>query len=94
MSGGKKKYPKKRTYSESELSKAIHDAGDEAVKRILIICIAAASDMFDMNEDQLEKFMDTMQRYINYQKDGLIDMAEYSKSLYKKTGVDIRLERW
>ena len=94
MSSGKKKYKKPRTYAESEVKRAVKEAGDEAVKRILLICIAAASDMFNLDDNQLEQFMGTMQRYIEYQKDGLIDLAEYSKTIEKKTGISITLSRW
>lgn len=94
MSSGKKKHKKQRMYAESEVKRAIRESSDEAVKRIMLICIAASDDMFKMNDEQLTTFMEIMQRYINYQKDGLIDLAAYSESIEKKTGISITLSRW
>ena len=94
MSSGKKSYPKKRTYSEGELRRAVKEASDQAVKRILLLCIVAARDEFNLDEDGTVGFMDTMQRYINYQQSGLVSLDDASKSLKKNTGIDLRLSRW
>ena len=94
MSSGKKLYPKKRTYSEGELRRAVKEASDQAVKRILLLCIVAARDEFNLDEDGTVSFMDTMQRYINYQQKGLVSLDDASKSLKKNTGIDLRLTRW
>ena len=94
MSSGKESYPKKRTYSEGELRRAVKEASDQAVKRILLLCIVAARDEFNLDEDGTVSFMDTMQRYINYQQSGLVSLDDASKSLKKNTGIDLRLSRW
>lgn len=94
MSSGKKKHPKKRTYSEGEVRRAIKEAADNAVARIMLICIVAARDEFDMDEDKLVQFMNTMQRYIGYANDGLVDMNAFSETLKNSTGIDLRLKRW
>lgn len=91
MSSGKKKYPKKRTYSEGELKKAVRKATEESVARLLLLCIVAARDEFDMDEEQTVKFTDTMKRYIEYEDAGLIDMKAASESLKKRTGIDLRI---
>lgn len=93
-SGKKKKVQKKRTYSEGEVRRAIKEAADNAVARIMLICIVAARDEFDMDEDKLVQFMNTMQRYIGYANDGLVDMDAFSKTLKNSTGIDLRLKRW
>lgn len=94
MSGGKKKRPKARMYSESELRREIRNAKDEAVKTILLLCIVAARDEFNPDADKTVQFMQTMSRYINYEKEGLIDLSVASDSLKKHTGIDLRLSRW
>lgn len=94
MSSGKKKFPKKRTYSEGEVRRAVREAADDSVKRIILLCVVASRDMFDLDEDGVIKFMETMQRYIGYEKDGLIDLNDASKSLKEKTGIDLKLRRW
>ena len=94
MSGGKKKHQKAKMFSIGEVKRAIREAADDAVKRILLLCIVAARDMFDLDEEGTVKFMETMQRYINYEKDGLINLKDASDSLYKSTGIDLRLTRW
>lgn len=94
MSGGKKKHPKKQTFSIGEVKRAIREAADDAVKRIMLLCIVAARDMFDMDEKKTVEFMEMMQRYIKYEQDGLINLKDASDSLYKSTGIDLRLTRW
>lgn len=94
MSGGKKKHPKAQFYSESELRRSVKDAGDQAVARILLLCLIAARDEFDLDEDGTVRFMDTMQRYIRYHKQGIISMDEASDALKRSTGIDLRLSRW
>lgn len=94
MSGGKKKPNRKRTYSQGEFIREVRQTCDDAVKRTMLMCIVAARDEFDMDEDKLMQFMQTMQRYIGYESDGLIDLKAYSDSLLKQTGIDLRLTRW
>lgn len=94
MSSGKKKYPKKRTYTEGEYRRALKQAGDDTVARVLLLCIVAARDMFNLDDNGTVNFMETMQRYVGYEADGLIDLTEYSKSLKKNTGIDLKLSRW
>ena len=91
MSGGKKKYQKTKTYSESELKRAVRNATEQAVARLLLLCIVAARDEFDMDEEKTVQFTDTMQRYIEYEDQGLIDMKAASESLKKRTGIDLRI---
>lgn len=94
MSSGKKKHPKKRTYSEGEVKKAIMEACDDSVKRIMLICIAAADDMFKPDEDGMITFMETMARYIQYHEEGKVNLDAYSKSLKNNCGIDLKLSRW
>lgn len=94
ISGGKKKYPKKRMYSEGEVRRAIKQATDEAVTRIMLMCIVAARDEFDMDEDGVVKFVETMKRYIQYFDNGTLSIKAFSESLKKNTGIDLRLTRW
>ena len=94
MSGGKKKRQKPRVYYPSEVKRAIKEAADNAVARIMLICLVAARDMFDMDEDKTVEFMETMQRYIDYADKGIIDIGTVSDSLKKSTGIDLRLSRW
>lgn len=91
MSGGKKKYPKKKTYTEGEFRYAVKKVGDEAIARILLLCIVAARDQFDLDEDGIVEFMNTMQRYVEYEQKGLIDTKAASESLKKRTGIDLRI---
>ena len=93
MSSGKKKYPKKRTYSESEVRRMIHKCNDEAVKKIMLLCVTAARDEFDMDEEKLVTFMGRMQRYVDNEAAGLFDINVANESL-KKHGIDLRLTRW
>lgn len=94
MSSGKKKHTKKRTYSAGEVERAIKQAGDEAMKRIMLICVASITDEVEMTDEKLEEFLNRMQRYIEYQQQGIIDLEKYSETIYKKTGIDLRLSRW
>ena len=94
MSGGKKKHPKKRMYGEAEIKRGIKQAADDATKRIMLLCLTAAVDVYGMDADKLNELMETMQRYINYEGKGLVSLADASKSLYNSTGIDLRLTRW
>lgn len=91
MSGGKKKYPKKRTYTEGEVRRAVKQTADDAVPRILLLCIVAARDEFNLDDDALVHFMETMERYIGYEQQGLINVKDASKSLKDRTGIDLRI---
>ena len=93
MSGGKKKYYKKRTYTEGELAYITRQRADEAVKKILLLCVTAARDEFDMDEEQFVNFMCRMQRYVDSEAKGLVDIGVANESL-KKHGVDLRLTKW
>lgn len=77
-----------------EVKKAIRDAADDSVARIMLICITAAKDEFDLDEEGTVHFMQTMQRYVGYFNDGTLDANDYSKSLKKSTGIDLKLRRW
>ena len=94
MSSGKKKHPKKRTYTEVELVQVLKKSTDDAVAKILLLCIVAARDEFGLNEEQTVQFIQTMQRYVDYEKQGLIKLSNASDSLKKETGIDLRLSRW
>lgn len=94
MSSGKKKKFKPRLYTYGELKKAIRETSDQAVARILLLCIVAARDEFNLDENGTVRFMETMQRYIGYEKKGLVNLDDASKSLKKQTGIDLRLTRW
>lgn len=95
MSGGKnkKKRPKARMYSESELRRAIRESTDGCVKKIILLCATAARDEFDMDEEQFVNFLARMQRYVDNEAQGLVDVDVANKSL-EKHGIDLRLERW
>ena len=95
MSGGKnkKKRPKARMYSESELRRAIRESADGCVKKIILLCATAARDEFDMDEEKFVNFLARMQRYVKNEGLGLVDIEDANKSL-EKHGIDLRLERW
>lgn len=94
MSGGKKKRPKARMYSESELRRGIRDATDAVTKRVMLLCIVAARDEFKPDADKTVQFTQTMMRYVEYERLGLVDLKTASESLKKHTGIDLRLSRW
>jgi len=94
MSGGKKKRPKARTYSEGEVRRMIRNAADDAVKRNMLISVVTARDMFDLDEDGVVEFMGMMQRYIKYLSENVVDLKDFTETLSKKTGIDLRLSRW
>ena len=83
MSGGKKhRYKKqKQTYTIGEVRRMIHQCTDEATKKVILLCVTAARDQFDMDEDTLVEFMARMQRYVDYEKDKLISIEDSNKSL-------------
>ena len=93
MSGGKKKKPKSKMYSESEVRRMVHKCNDEAVKKIMLLCVTAARDEFDMDEDKLVTFMGRMQRYVDNEAAGLFKLDVANESL-KKHGIDLKLARW
>lgn len=94
MSGGKKRFKPKRTYTEGEVRHAIREASDGAVKRIMLLCLLASRDEFDLDGDGTVEFMQRMQRYIQYEKEGTINLTDASKSLKEHTGIDLQLRRW
>ena len=94
MSGGKKKRPKARMISEGEFIKRTKNISDEAAQRIMLICLAAARDEFDLDDDGLTHFMETMQRYIKYQSEGKVDLIDYGKTIRNRTGIDLHISRW
>lgn len=96
MSGGKKKYKNKprRTYSEKEMRRAIHETADDAVKRTLLLAILAARDQFDLDAEGTIDFMNRIDRYVQYEAQGTVRLKDASESLMKNTGIDLRLVRW
>ena len=94
MSSGKKKFPKKKTYSEGDMRRAIKQCSDDSVSRVMLLCIVAARDEFNLDDDGVMYFMNRMTRYVGYEAQGLIDMEVASKSLKERTGIDLRLSRW
>ena len=91
MSNKKKTYQKKRTYTEGEVRHMVKDASDLAVAKILLLCLVAARDEFDLDADGTVKFMQTMERYVEYEKLGIVNMKNASESLKKETGIDLWL---
>lgn len=94
MSNSKKRRQPRRTYSEKELRRAIHETADDAVKRTLLLAILAARDQFDLDADGTVDFMNRIDRYVQFEKDGLVKLKDASESLMKNTGIDLRLVRW
>jgi len=94
MSGGKKKRTKVRMFTEVELKRRLRQGIDDAVKRIMLLCIVAARDKFKLDAEETVDFMETMARYIKWEKEGLVDLNVASKSLKKNTGIDLKLSRW
>lgn len=95
MSGGKKKYKKtKTTFTIGEVKRKIQEVADDAVARVLLICVVAAVDMFKLDDDRTVEFIHTMERYIQYEADGTLNLKKYSESLLESTGIDLRLRRW
>lgn len=94
MSSGKKKFPKKKTYSEGDMRRAIKQCSDDSVSRVMLLCIVAARDEFNLDDDGVINYMNRMTRYVGYEAQGLIDMEVASKSLKERTGIDLRLSRW
>ena len=72
MSGGKKKRrPVRITYSAGEVNRLLKETADDATKKLLLICIVAARDKFDLDGDETVAFADVMQRYAGYLADGV-----------------------
>lgn len=99
MSGGKKNFKRKKTntktvYSYSEVKRAIRDAADETTKEVMLLCLCAARDTYDLDGDSLVEFMQNMQRYIRYEKDGDVKLKDASRSIKERTGIDLTLSRW
>ena len=94
MSGGKKKRTKVRMFNEIELKRRLRQGIDDAVKRIMLLCIVAARDKFKLDAEDTVDFMETMARYIKWEKEGLVDLNVASESLKKNTGIDLKLSRW
>ena len=90
----KNKKVKSRTYSESEFRKAIKQISDTAVSKIMTLCVTAAADEFDLDDEGVAKFMERMERYIRYEEQNLIKMKEVKESLKKSTGLELRISRW
>ena len=92
-SGKKKRYPKKRTYSEGEYVRAVRQATDDAVKKLLLMYVTAVAEKYNPTEDELVELLTTMQRYQRYEEMGLLPLQKYSEVLLKH-GIDLRLSRW
>ena len=67
----------------------VKDASDLAVSKIMLLCMVAARDEFDLDGDQVVKFVQTMQRYVEYEAKGIIKMKNASEALKKETGIDL-----
>ena len=94
MSGGKKKYAKKKTYTEGELKHHLKASRDDIVMQLMYLFINAASDVFGATEDQLVDLMNRAMRYNSYIESGLVTYDVAAESIKKKTGIDLRLRRW
>lgn len=93
MSGGKKKYPKKKMYSEGEFVRAVRMAVDDAVKKLLLMYITAVAEKYHSSEEDLVDLLNMMQRYQAFEDMGLVPLEKYSHVL-EEHGVDLRLTRW
>lgn len=93
MSGGKKKYPKKKTYSEGEYVRAVRMAVDESVKKLLLMYITAVAEKYNASDEDLIDLLNMMQNYQSYEDQGLVPLEKYSEVLLNH-GIDLRLSRW
>lgn len=72
----------------------LKECSDDTVARTLLLCLVAARDKFKLDADGIVDYMETMSRYVGYEKQGLINLDDASKSLEKETGIELRLRRW
>lgn len=84
----------KRTYSEKEFKKAVKQVSDEAVSKILTLCVTAAADEFNLDEEGVVSFMERMERYVQYEEENKIKVRDAQNALKKTTGIDLRVTRW
>lgn len=93
MSGGKKKYPKKKTYTEGEYIRAVRMAVDDSVKKLTLMFCTAVAEKYNCTEEEVVELLETMQRYQTYEDMGLVPLQKYSDVL-EKHGIDLKLRRW
>lgn len=93
MSSGKKKRKPKRTYSEGEYVRAVRMATDDATMKLILMYLAAVTEMFDLDENKMLEVVNTLKRYQEYEEMGLVPLEKYSDVL-QKHGVDLRLRRY
>ncbi len=94
MSSGKKKHPKRKTYTQGEMRQIVQASRDEVVARALILAICSAREMFDMDEEMVVRYMENVQRWNRFLSDGVISIDDLFSSLKKQTGIDLKLTRW
>ena len=84
----------KRTYSEGEFRRAVKQVSDEAVAKILTLCVTAATDEFNLDDEGVVSFMERMERYVQYEEENKIKVRDAQNALKKATGIDLRVTRW
>ena len=93
MSSGKKKVQKQRMYAASEVRRAVKQAAEDATAKAILLCVVSATDQFKCDGEETVEFVERMKRYVEYENAGLIDLNMASESLYKNTGIDLRLTK-
>ena len=84
----------KRTYSEGEFRRAVKQVSDEAVAKILTLCVTAAADEFNLNEEGVVSFLERMERYVQYEEENKIKIKDAQNALKKSTGIDLKIRQW
>lgn len=63
------------------------------MKKLLLMYTTAVAEKFDATEEELIDLLHMMQRYQQWEDEGLVPLQKYSNVL-EKHGIDLKLSRW
>lgn len=86
------KKPKQAKYelTTKDVNQIKYDVTKEATQKSVLLVLAAAQEVKDLNEDEVCEIFETATRYATYMDDNLIKIKDVQRSIEKKTGVKLK----
>ena len=78
------------TLTPAKIKKIVEQAASEATEKAFLLMMAAASDEFNLDDNQLVSLYNRVDRYAGHLDNHLVKISDIIKAIEEKTGAKLR----